>query len=472
MSSRVLSFVSLLLCIFPAIAFALHLPLTLTHFDANDPSRDPYQILSYLASSSLARAHHLKNPQITATATSDATTTTPLFSHSYGGYSISLSFGTPPQILPFVMDTGSDFVWFPCTHRYVCKNCSFSPSSDQNVTIPSFIPKLSSSSRLVGCRNPKCSWVHHTNKTQCDECRNSLTTQNCTQACPPYFLLYGLGTTAGVALSETLNLGDRTVSNFLVGCSIFSSRQPAGIAGFGRGLPSLPTQLKLHKFSYCLISRRFDDSPSSSTLILDSTSDMDRKTNGLIYTPFIKNPIVRGKEAFQVYYYVGLRKITVGGRRVKVPRKFLSPGKNGNGGTIVDSGSTFTFMAREIFEPLAVEFVKQVKNYSRARDVEVLTGLRPCFDVKDMGKPVELPELRLHFKGGAEIALPLENYFTVVGEGVACLTVVTDGDVGGGKAVVGHSGPAIVLGSFQMQNYYVEYDLRNQRLGLKPQLCI
>lgn len=262
------------------------------------------------------------------------------------------------------------------------------------------------------------------------------------------------------------------MSNFLVGCSIFSSRQPAGIAGFGRGLPSLPTQLKLHKFSYCLISRRFDDSPSSSTLILDSTSGLGRKTNGLIYTPFVKNPIVRGKEAFQVYYYVGLRKITVGGCRVKVPRKFLSPGKNGNGGTIVDSGSTFTFMAREIFEPLAAEFVKQVKNYSRARDVEVLTGLRPCFDVKDMGKAVELPELRLHFKGGAGIALPLENYFAAVGEGVACLTVVTDGGVGGGKAEVGHSGPAVVLGSFQMQNYYVEYDLRNQRLGLKPQLCI
>ncbi|GMI81658.1 hypothetical protein like AT3G52500 [Hibiscus trionum] len=441
----VLRFLSLLLCISPIIASALHLPLQVTRFDANDPSPDPYQILSHLVSSSLARAHRLKNPRPGGGGGNN--TATPLFSHSYGGYSISLSFGTPPQILPFVMDTGSDFVWFPCTHRYVCK-------------------------KLVGCRNPKCSWVHHSNQTQCDECQNSPNPQNCTQVCPPYFILYGSGTTAGVALSETLNLGDRTVSNFLVGCSVFSSRQPAGIAGFGRGLPSLPSQLKLHKFSYCLISRRFDDSPSSSTLILDSTSDFDRKTNGLIYTPFLKNPVVEGKEAFQVYYYVFLRKITVGGRRVKVPYKLLSPGKGGDGGTIVDSGSTFTFMAREIFVPLALEFVKQVKNYSRARDVEVLTGLMPCFNVSDGGKPVEFPELRFHFKGGAEMALPLENYFAVVGDGVACLTVVTDGGVGGGKAEVGHSGPAVVLGSFQMQNYYVEYDLRNERLGLKPQLCI
>ncbi|KAK8513357.1 hypothetical protein V6N13_002102 [Hibiscus sabdariffa] len=462
---RVLLFLSLLLCISPIIASALHLPLQVTRFDANDPSPDPYQILSHLVSSSLARAHRLKNPQPTATSNNTAT---PLFSHSYGGYSISLSFGTPPQILPFVMDTGSDFVWFPCTHRYVCKKCPSSSSSFTNTTIPSFIPKLSSSSRLVGCRNPKCSWVHHTNKTQCDECQNNPQPQNCTQVCPPYFIPYGSGTTAGIALSETLNLGDRTVSNFLVGCSLFSSRQPAGIAGFGRGLPSVPSQLKLRKFSYCLISRRFDDSPSSSTLILDSTSDFDRKTNGLIYTPFLKNPVVQGKEAFQVYYYVGLRKITVGGRRVKVPYKLLSPGKGGDGGTIVDSGSTFTFMAREIFLPVAIEFVKQVRNYSRARDVEALTGLMPCFNVSNGDKPVEFPELRLHFKGGAEIALPLGNYFAVVGDGVACFTVVTDGGVGG----VGHSGPAVVLGSFQMQNYYVEYDLRNERLGLKPQLCI
>ncbi|KAE8682460.1 hypothetical protein F3Y22_tig00111238pilonHSYRG00044 [Hibiscus syriacus] len=436
---RVLRFLSLLLCISLIFASALNLPLKVAQFDANDPSGDPYQILSHLVSSSLARAHRLKNPKSTASGNS---CTTPLFSHSYGAYSISLSFGTPPQILPFVMDTGSDFVWFPCTHRYVCKKCSFSSSSFRNTTIPSFIPKLSSSSGLVGCRNPKCSWVHHTNKTQCDECQNN----------PKNAL--------------------KSVSNFLVGCSVFSSRQPAGIAGFGRGLPSLPSQLKLNKFSYCLISRRFDDSPSSSTLILDSTSDFDRKTNGLIYTPFLKNPVVKGKEAFRVYYYVGLRKKTVGGRRVKVPYKLLSPGKGGDGGTIVDSGSTFTFMAREIFVPVATEFVKQVKNYSRARDVEVFTGLRPCFNVSSGEKQVEFPELRFHFKGGAEMALPLENYFAVVGDGVACLTVVTDGGVGGGKAEVGHSGPAVVLGSFQMQNYYVEYDLRNERIGLKPQLCI
>jgi len=259
------------------------------------------------------------------------------------------------------------------------------------------------------------------------------------------------------------------VPDFLVGCSIFSSRQPAGIAGFGRGLPSLPSQLKLNKFSYCLISHRFDDSTSSSSLILDSHSDLDKKTDGLTYTPFLQNPTVH--EAFKVYYYVGLRKITVGGLHVKVPSEYLSPGNDGNGGAIVDSGTTFTFMARQIFEPVAEEFVKQVKNYSRARDVEDLTGLMPCYKVKGR-KKVELPEMRLHFKGGAEVALPLENYFVEIDGGAACLAVVTDGGVGGGEGGAGQSGPAVVLGNFQMQNYYLEYDLGNERLGFRQQLCI
>jgi len=44
---------------------------------------------------------------------------------------------------------------------------------------------------------------------------------------------------------------------------------PSGLAGFGRGAPSVPAQLGLSKFSYCLLSRRFDDYlPVSGSLVL------------------------------------------------------------------------------------------------------------------------------------------------------------------------------------------------------------
>lgn len=437
------------------ISSSTNITIPLTKYTTN-PSPDPFKYLNQLATTSLNRAKHLKNAQITKA---------PMFSHSYGGYSISLNFGTPPQTIPFLMDTGSDLVWFPCTHRYQCRNCSFSDSNTPE--IPHFIPKLSSSSKFLGCLNPKCEWIHHSDaQSRCRDCEPG--SRNCTQICPPYLILYGSGTTGGVMLSETLDLPENPVPNFIVGCSLFSSRQPAGIAGFGRGSPSMPGQLGLKKFSYCLISHHFDDTSKSSSLILDTGSDSGKKTFGVSYTPFTKNPNVAGKRAFSVYYYVGLRKITVGGKRVKIPHKHLSPGSDGNGGTIIDSGTTFTFMTGELFNLVASEFINQVQNYKRDTNVERITGLRPCFNISGL-KTVSLPEMKFHFKGGAEMALPLSNYFSIAGEsGAACLTTVTDGVAG----IEMSGGPSIILGNFQMQNYYVEYDLRNERLGFRQQSCL
>ncbi|KAL2496772.1 uncharacterized protein Fot_40529 [Forsythia ovata] len=53
------------------------------------------------------------------------------------------------------------------------------------------------------------------------------------------------GSTGGIAMVETLDLPDKRIPNFVIGCSLFSSYQPAGVAGFGRGLSSLPSQLGL-----------------------------------------------------------------------------------------------------------------------------------------------------------------------------------------------------------------------------------
>ncbi|KAL5830761.1 hypothetical protein ACOSQ4_016115 [Xanthoceras sorbifolium] len=436
--------------------FNFSLTIPLSHFHTNPSSQDPYLKFNALVSSSLSRAFHLKNPKTTRT------TATSLSSHSYGGYSISLSFGTPPQTIPFVMDTGSQLVWFPCTTHYLCRNCSFSSSNNHHhhppPKIPFFIPKKSSSSKIVGCHNPKCAWIHDHNL----KCRD-------TQICPPYLVLYGSGNTGGIALSETLNLPNKTIPDFLVGCSVTSYRQPAGIAGFGRGDTSLPSQLNLNKFSFCLLSHKLDDTRRSSSLVLDTGSHSAKKTSRLIYTPFINNPRVPGRSEFSVYYYLGLRRITVGGQHVKILSKYLSPENDGNGGTIIDSGTTFTFMTRDVVEPLVDELVAQVKNYStRAVAAEVKTGLSLCFNISG-AKTITFPELRLHFKGGSDMVIPLENYLVAVDDdSIKCLAVVTDG-VDGGEATRG--GPAIILGNFQMQNYYVEYDLRNQRLGFKKQQC-
>ncbi|KAH6773010.1 hypothetical protein C2S52_004139 [Perilla frutescens var. hirtella] len=364
-----------------------------------------------------------------------------------------------------IIDTGSSFSWFPCTKRYVCRNCSASSTS-----ISSFMPKQSSSAKVVGCMNPKCGWVHKSfdPNSNCQDCQLSKT--NCTQICPPYIILYGLGSTGGLAMVETLNMPHKKIAGFLVGCSLFSSNQPAGVAGFGRGISSLPSQLGLKKFSYCHVSHKFDNTPKSSLLLMDSDSDSGRKTAELNYTSLVKSPDKDGNSALTDYYYVELKKIVVGGKKVKVSHQELTPDSDGNGGTIVDSGSTFAYMNKAVFEAVADAFSEQVKEYKRAVEVESVTGLRPCFDITGY-KDVRIPKMELHFKGGAEMVLPLENYFFVVDDeksSVLCLTVVTDDTLLGPDLM---SGPSVILGNFLMQNFHVEYDLRNERFGFRQQSC-
>lgn len=452
MSSCIVLFIISLLLSLSSSASADPIPISLF---TSPPHSDPLQRLTQLASAAVARAHHLKNGK------NPSPSVTPLFPFN-GAYTVSLSFGTPPQSIPMIIDTGSSFSWFPCTKRYVCRNCS--------ATISSFMPKQSSSAKVVGCMNPKCGWLHKPfdPNSSCQDCQLSKT--NCTQICPPYIILYGLGTTGGVAMVETLSMPQEKIEDFLVGCSLFSSNQPAGVVGFGRGVSSLPSQLGLKKFSYCHVSHKYDNTPKSSFLVMDSDSDSGRKTAELSYTPLLKNPVRDESSALMDYYYVGLKRIVVGGKKVEVSHQELVPDSDGNGGTIVDSGSTFVYMNKAVFEAVSDAFSEQVKGYERAAEVEDATGLKPCFDITGH-KDLRIPEMELHFKGGAEMVLPLENYFFVVDDdkrSVLCLTVVTDNTLLGPDLT---NGPSVILGNFLMQNFHVEYDLRNERFGFRQQSC-
>ncbi|KAJ6778508.1 hypothetical protein OIU74_002323 [Salix koriyanagi] len=218
---------------------------------------------------------------------------------------------------------------------------------------------------------------------------------------------YGSGSTAGLLLSETLDFpNQKTIPDFLVGCSILSTRQPEGIAGFGRSPESLPSQLGLKKFSYCLVSHAFDDTPTSSDLVMHTGS-----------------------------------------------------GSDGNGGTIVDSGTTFTFMEKPVYEMVAKEFEKQMAHYTVATEIQNLTGLRPCFNISGV-KSVSVPDLIFQFKGGAKMELPLSNYFSFVDSRVICLTIVSDSVFGPGIG----AGPAIILGNYQQRNFYVEFDFGEREI--------
>ncbi|WOL12179.1 putative aspartyl protease [Canna indica] len=75
--------------------------------------------------------------------------------------------------------------WLACTTSYERRRCS-SPSS---ASINHFLPKSSTSTRIVGCHNPRCLWIHPADllKARCPSCNATSTT-----ACPTYDLILWL----------------------------------------------------------------------------------------------------------------------------------------------------------------------------------------------------------------------------------------------------------------------------------------
>jgi hypothetical protein len=393
-----------------------------------------------------------------------------LYARSFGGYSFKFSMGTPPQDLSLLMDTGSDLVWVPCTRNYTCIYCPEKRAKKSNGL---FLPNMSSSTELLTCADRNCKTFYGKNTESF--CGNCSAAKNCSHTtCPVYELEYGTGLTAGLLLSETLTLpledGRRAIKHFVVGCSLLSIDQPSGIAGFGRGALSMPSQLSRQhiigkdRFAYCLQSHRFDEENKKSQLVLgDKAVPSDISLN---YTPFLINSRAPPSSGYNSFYYVRLRGVSIGRKRLNLPSKLLRFDTKGHGGTIIDSGTTFTVFNKKIYEKIAAGFASQI-GYKRATKVEAKTGMGLCYNISGLDN-VPLPEFAFHFKGGSDMVLPVANYFSYFSSfDSICLTMISsevlDSEV--------DNGPAVILGNYQQQNFYILFDREKNRLGFTQQTC-
>ncbi|XP_073111835.1 probable aspartyl protease At4g16563 [Elaeis guineensis] len=458
------------------------LPLThsLTHSDS--PNATIHHLLKTSSLRSAAR-HRRHRHQQRAREVS-----LPLSSGS--DYTLSLSVGPPdsPTTVQLYMDTGSDLVWFPCS-PFECILCE---GKEIPSTSPSPPPSPPAGSHLVSCRSAACAAAHSavaaSSSSSSDLCAIAgcpleviETDDSCAaHPCPRFYYAYGDGSLVARLRRGSLSVGPLRLPGFIFACAHSALAEPVGVAGFGRAGPlSLPSQLAAlspslaARFSYCLVSHSFrpDRLLRPSPLILGRslpTAGPSEPDSPFVYTPLLPNP----KHPY--FYSVALLALSVGPTRIPASSILSTIDRNGNGGMVVDSGTTFTMLPAETHSSLAAEFDRQMvrAGFDRTVRAESETGLRPCYNWgSDRNASRRVPGLALHFSGDASVALPRRNYFMGFvsgGKRVGCLMVMSGGD---GEGEEDYGGPAGTLGNFQQQGFEVVYDLEGKRVGFARRQC-
>ncbi|KAH0722175.1 hypothetical protein KY285_004797 [Solanum tuberosum] len=348
-------------------------------------------------------------------------------SQGSGEYFTRIGIGTPTKYVYLVLDTGSDIVWIQCLP---CAKC-YSQSD------PVFDPSKSSSFSPVTCDSPLCRRLDSSGCNNRNKCL--------------YQVSYGDGSfTVGEYSTETLNFRKTTVSNISFGCGhdnegLFIGA--AGLLGLGKGKLSFPGQAGSRfgqKFSYCLVDRIGSAKPS---YIVFGESAITRNT---IFTPLLTNP------KLDTFYYVELTGISVGGTKVPaVTPELFKLDTEGNGGVIVDSGTSVTRLTRSGYIAVRDAFRLGAKDLKRAPNFSLFDT---CYDLSGKTQ-AKVPTLVLHF-AGADVALPAANYMIPVnGEGRYCF------------GFAGTNGGLSIIGNIQQQGFRVVFDLAGSRLGFAPRGC-
>ncbi|KAK1292053.1 hypothetical protein QJS10_CPB17g01917 [Acorus calamus] len=274
------------------------------------------------------------------------------------------------------------------------------------------------------------------------------------------------GTTAGPLL---------TVPRFQFTCGIpfllggFSSGAK-GMVGLGRTNISLPTQLAdtvgvARKFAVCLSSSKgvvfFGDGPYVVLPRMDVSQ-------GLTYTPILKNPVRTAVEYFDGYpsyeYFIGVKSIKINGKAVPLNASLLSFDKGGNGGTKISTVDPYTKMETSIYNAFTEAFVREAMSIKMTK-VASVAPFKTCFSSKGVpstrvGPAVPKIDLVLQSESvywrifGA-------NSMVQVNKEVLCLGFV-DGGV--------NARTSIVIGGYQLEDNLLQFDLGKSMLGFSSSL--
>ncbi|KAJ1413766.1 Xylanase inhibitor, C-terminal [Sesbania bispinosa] len=402
------------------------LSLQLHHIDALSLNKTPEQLFHLRLQRDSARVEAITAPARRSGSGFSSSIISGLAQGS-GEYFTRIGVGTPAKYVYMVLDTGSDVVWLQCAP---CRKC-------YSQTDPVFDPSKSRSFAGIPCGAPLCRRLDSSGCNRKKVCQ--------------YQVSYGDGSfTFGDFSTETLTFRRTRVARVALGCGhdnegLFVGA--AGLLGLGRGRLSFPVQTGRRfnqKFSYCLVDRSASSKPSS---VVFGDSAVSRTAR---FTPLLKNP------KLDTFYYVELLGISVGGAPVRgVSASLFRIDPSGNGGVIIDSGTSVTRLTRPAYIALRDAFRVGASHLKRAPEFSLFDT---CFDLSGLTE-VKVPTVVLHFRG-ADVSLPATNYLIPVdNSGSFCF------------AFAGTMSGLSIIGNIQQQGFRVVYDLAGSRVGFAPRGC-
>ncbi|XP_058108085.1 aspartyl protease family protein 2 [Magnolia sinica] len=364
-----------------------------------------------------------------------------------GQYFVDFRVGSPPQTLLLVADTGSDLVWSKCS---ACRNCS------RHAHATSFLPRHSSTFSPFHCYSRTCRLAPPPlSPTRCNRTRLHST-------CRYGYSYADRSRTSGFFSHDVATLNSSSgrqikLRGLAFGCG-FSVSGPSlggahGVMGLGRGPISFASQIGRrfgkNKFSYCLMDYTISP-PPSSYLMIGEAHQPDKRP--ISFTPLQSNPLS------PTFYYIRIESVSIDGKSLPIDPSVWDFDGDGNGGTVIDSGTTLTFLAEPAYRQILTAFRRRVRLPRVVGPTG--SGFDLCVNVSVAGNPM-LPRLGFRLLGGAAFLPPPRNYFIDVNDGVKCLALQP----------INTASAFSVIGNLMQQGFLFIFDRDESRLGFSRTGC-
>ena len=419
--------------------------LDMMHRDTLSPIHTPYHRIEDIIGED-KRRHSLISQKIKTTKSGARMSLGSGFDFGAAQYFSEIMVGTPAKKFRVVVDTGSELTWV---------NCRFRGKGQEKLEKREvFKAEESSTFRTVGCMTKTCKV----------DLMNLFSLAVCPTPGTPcsYEYRYADGSTAqGVFAKETFTLGltngnVTSIPGLLIGCSSStkgdSLRAADGILGLAfsdYSFTSKATNIFGGKFSYCLVDHTSNKN-ISNYLIFGSTPSST-----------IKAPTRRTARLdlnlLPPFYTISIVGISIGDTMLNIPPLVWDAKRSG--GTILDSGSSLTFLADVAYKAVVSGLERHLVGVKRVKPEGI--PMEYCYDTRKFDDS-KLPQLSFHFKGGSRFAPYRKSYLIATGSpGVRCF----------GFVPAGAQAPN-VIGNIMQQNHLWEFDLAASTLSFSPSTCL